>query len=54
MRKPEDRELALACLKLAAEAVGANDAVKFAGDFLAFVSGDDATEKLAAVREAIR
>lgn len=58
MRNPEEREYALACLKLAWDpnCFRPQEAVTCAETFLAFVLGtdtDDAKAKLAVVREAV-
>jgi hypothetical protein len=48
MRSHEDRETALECLRIA------KGDVDHATRMLAFVTGDDAAEKLAAVQEALK
>lgn len=55
MRNPDEREVALRCLALAVEAAAPSgaDPVDYAERFYVFVSGDDAADKLAAVRKAL-
>ena len=53
MRDPDQQAVALDCLRLAV-AVAPARAVELAREFHAFVSGDDAAEKLQAVREAVK
>lgn len=53
MRNPEEREVALECLRLAV-AAQSGEPVEVAERFFAFVVGDDARAKLDAVRAALR
>lgn len=57
LRQPEDRALALQCLQLAAAPYGvagtASEIVEVAERYFAFVTGDDAKERLDAVRAAV-
>lgn len=54
-RNHEDARIALDCLALAQGAPGvmAHEIVELAGRYYAFATGDDAADKLAAVRAAV-
>lgn len=53
MRNPDAQEVALECLKLAST-VEPRRAVELAQEYYAFVTGDDAADKLQKVRDALR
>lgn len=56
MRNPDERALAFECLRLAAQngyQTAPSEIIAAAERYFAFATGDDAREKLAAVRAAI-